>query len=200
MIPNEMVPGVVLALSLNMGALIRNVCRLFAKVWFLKCGECNFPFSFWAIMWKPWGWAMLQTVRNHNNGPVCTHAIQNVWAYFGNMRFHAASPLERVLIHQILDILLFFFFLRLSQHFNLLSRFVFWILMTYTVINPVWNCKYSVGSCHSGFCFARRHIFISHRCLIWCLQNGLLSAFLLSLTDASKSTENPSRAMLQNLR
>lgn len=110
MIPNEMVPGVVLALSRNMGALIRNVCRLFAKVWFLKCGKDNFPFSFRAIMWKPWGWAMPQTVRHHNNGPVCTHAIQNVWAYFGNMCFHAASPLETVLIHQILDILFYFFF------------------------------------------------------------------------------------------
>lgn len=45
-----------------------------------------------------------------------------------------------------------------------LSSLLFWMLMTYPVINPVWSCKYSVGSCHQGVLFW--HILTPRCCLV----------------------------------
>lgn len=60
--------------------------------------------------------------------------------------------------------ILFFWWCHFHNDVASLSSLMFWMLMTYPVINPVWSCKYSVGSCHPEVLF--RHILTRRCCLV----------------------------------
>lgn len=75
---------------------------------------------------------------------------------------HAASLSESLGFTRY--IFLFFFVVAVFITVGSLSSLVFWMLMTYPVINPVWSCKYSIGSCHPGVLFW--HILTRRCCLV----------------------------------